>query len=361
MVKRKLNLKRVFLVLILLILIVITSVAGLFFYELSPVNKKGEEIEYTVESGTMVNEIFSDLESKNLIKSALFMKIYNKIAGGLDIKAGTYKISSSMDATDIYKILVGEVIDNSETFTLTFKEGGNIRGLINTLEEKTEIKKVDIVTKLNDENYLDELIDEYWFLTEDIKNKDLKYSLEGYLFPDTYTFYTNATIEDIFRKMLNTMENRLEPYKEQIEASEYSVHEILALASVIELESGNPDDRKTISSVFSNRLKDGMALQSCVSTYYAYDINLGDRDLNTSEIEDCSSKYNTRCPGFVGLPVGPIGNPGKDSIDAALNPSDTDYYYFASDANMKTHFTKTYEEHVAKVRELQSAGNWHEY
>ena len=100
-----------------------------------------------------------------------------------------------MDATDIYKILVGEVIDNSETFTLTFKEGGNIRGLINTLEEKTEIKKVDIVTKLNDENYLDELIDEYWFLTEDIKNKDLKYSLEGYLFPDTYTFYTYATID----------------------------------------------------------------------------------------------------------------------------------------------------------------------
>lgn len=361
MVKRKLNLKRVFLVLILLILIVITAVGGIFFYELSPANKSGENVEYTVESGTLVNEIFTDLESKGLIKSALFMKIYNKIAGGLDVKAGSYTISSSMDATDIYKILGGEVIDNSETFTLTFKEGENIRGLINTLEEKTEIKKVDVVTKLSDETYLDSLIDDYWFLTDDIKNPDLKYSLEGYLFPDTYTFYTNVTVEDIFKKMLNTLEDKLKPYKNDIEASKYSVHELLTLASIVELESADPDDRKDISGVFTNRLNDGWSLGSCVSTFYAFDINMGDRDLTVSEINDCSGKYNTRCTSYIGLPVGPIGNPGIDSIVAALKPNETDYYYFVSDKNMNTHFTRTLREHENKVEELKSQGLWYEY
>lgn len=361
MVKRRLNLKRVFLVLLLLILIAVTALGGMFFYELSPANKGGETIECTVESGTMVNEIFADLESKGLIKSALFMKIYNKIAGGLEIKAGTYSLSSSMDATDIYKVLGGEVIDNADTFTLTFKEGGNIRGLINTLEDKTEIKKVDVVTKLSDAAYLDKLIDEYWFLTDDIKNTDLKYSLEGYLFPDTYTFYTNATIEDIFRKMLNTMESKLEPYKRDIESSDYSVHELLTLASIVELESADPNDRKNISGVFTNRLNDGWSLGSCVSTFYAFDINMGDRDLNVSEINDCSGKYNTRCTSYIGLPVGPIGNAGIESIDAALFPNETDYYYFVSDSNMNTHFTRTLTEHENKVEELKNQGLWYEY
>lgn len=363
MVKRKLNIKRVFLVLILLILIAITALAGVFFYELSPVDKNGEKQDYTVESGTLVNEIFADLESKGLIKSALFMKIYNKISGGLDVKAGTYKISSSMDATDIYKILGGEVIDNAETFTLTFKEGGNIRGLINTLEEKTKIKKVDIVTKLKDETYLNELIEDYWFITEDIKQADIKYSLEGYLFPDTYTFYTNATIEDIFRKMLNTMEDKLEPYKDQIETSKYSAHEILTLASIVELESADPGDRKKISSVFNNRLKDdwGSSIGSCVTTYYAFDINMGDRDLSLSEISDCSGKYNTRCVSFMGLPIGPVGNPGIDSIEATLNPDTTDYTFFVSDTTGKTHFTKSNAEHEAKIDELERLGLWYAY
>jgi len=363
MVKRRLNLKRVFLVLLLLILIAVTALGGMFFYELSPANKGGETIENTVESGTMVNEIFADLESKGLIKSALFMKIYNKIAGGLEIKAGTYSLSSSMDATDIYKVLGGEVIDNADTFTLTFKEGGNIRGLINTLEEKTNIKKADVVTKLNDDDYLDKLIDEYWFITDEIKNSDLKYSLEGYLFPDTYTFYTNATVEDIFKKMLNTMESKLEPFKREIEASDYSVHEILTLASIVELESADPDDRKKISSVFNNRLKDDWdsSIGSCVTTYYAFDINMGDRDLSFSEIHDCSGKYNTRCTTYIGLPVGPVGNPGIDSIDATLNPDTTDYTFFVSDTTGKTHFTKSNEEHLAKIAELERQGLWYEY
>lgn len=361
MVKRKLNIKRVILVFILLILICVTAVAGLFFYELSPVNKNGESTEYVVSSGVVVNDIFTDLEQKGLIKSALFMKIYNKIAGGIDIKAGAYTISPSMDATDIYKILGGEVLDQSETFTLTFKEGGNVRGLINTLEEETEIKKVDVVTKLSDNAYLDKLIDEYWFLTDDIKNPDLKYSLEGYLFPDTYTFYKDATIEDIFRKMLNTLETKLEPYKSDIENSNYTVHELLTLASIVELESADPDDRKDISGVFTNRLNDGWSLGSCVSTFYAFDINMGERDLSVSEINDCNGKYNTRCTSYIGLPVGPIGNPGIDSIDAALFPNKTDYYYFVSDKNMNTYFTRTLREHENKVSELQSKGLWYEY
>ena len=361
MVKRRLKIKRVILVFILLILIAITSISAVFFYELSPANMNGEEVSFEVESGVTANEVFMKLEEAGIIKSAFFMKIYDKIAGGVEIKAGNYVVSPKMDMTDIHKILGGEVIDSRETIQLTFKEGNNVRDLISLLESKTEITESQVKEKLQDKEYLNQLISRYWFLTDEIKDSDIKYSLEGYLFPNTYTIYKNATIEDIFGKMLDETGKKLEEYRSDIESSNYTVHELITLASIVELESANDKDRENISSVFTNRLNDGWSLGSCVSTFYAFDINMGDRDLNLSEINDCSGKYNTRCTSYLGLPVGPIGNPGLGSIKAALKPSETEYYYFLSDKDMNTYFSKTLAEHEAKGRELRANGLWLEY
>lgn len=356
MVKRKLKLGRVFVALFLLILLIACTGVGVFFYELSPVDKSKENITYEVKSGTTVNEIFEDLESKKIIRSALFMKIYSKLNHGLSVDAGEYTISSGMSSREIFDVLGGDATSSRETVTLVFREGRNVRDLIKLLETQFGIKKEDVLSKLKDEEYLDSLISKYWFLTDEIKDKDIYYSLEGYLFPDTYLVYKDASVEEILTKMLDETGKKLEKFKSDIENSSYSVHEILTLASIVELESSNKSDRKEIAGVFTNRLKDKWSLGSCVSTYYAFDINMGDRDLNMSEIADCSNKYNTRCTTFIGLPVGPIGNPGLDSIEATISPSETDYYYFLSDKDGNTYFSKTQAEHDRKGRELRANG-----
>lgn len=356
MVKKKLNIKRVLMVLIILFLIFLCLGIGVFFYELSPIEKNAKTETYVVESGKSVYQIYEDLENKNYIRSALFMKLYSKLVGTQSISAGEYEINSSMSSRKIYDILAKGGKSNAEIVTITFREGKNVRDFINLLGSETNISESDVLNKLSDVNYLDSLISKYWFLTDDIKNEDIYYSLEGYLFPNTYEIYKDASLEDIITKMLDETDRQLSKIKSQIEESSYSVHELLTLASIVELEASNKSDKKTIAGVFTNRLNDNWSLGSCVSTYYAFKINMGDRDLLLSEIEDCNNPYNTRCTSLIGLPVGPIGNAGIESIEAALNPEETDYYYFLSDKYGNTYFSHDEEEHDRKGRELRENG-----
>ena len=166
--------------------------------------------------------------------------------------------------------------------------------------------------------------------------------MEGYLFPDTYEFYEDATLKDIVTKMLDNMEAKLEPYKENIEKSDYSFHEILTLASVVELEAGNSTDRNGIAGVFYNRLKRGDNLGSDVTTYYAIKADDFSKGLKQSELDSCND-YNTRGTCLMGkLPVGPICNPSIESIAAAVNPTKHSYLFFAADKNGVTYFTLSY-------------------
>ena len=161
--------------------------------------------------------------------------------------------------------------------------------------------------------------------------------------------------------MLNRMEEILEPYKQKIEENKYTIHQLLTLASIVETEGMNREDRVDIASVFYNRLEKNMSLGSCVTTYYSAKINMGDRDLYQSEI-DKDNPYNTRGPGMEGkLPVGPISSVSKMSLDSVINPADTDYLFFVSDKNGKLYFTKTYSEHQQMIKDLQNKGMWYEY
>ena len=161
--------------------------------------------------------------------------------------------------------------------------------------------------------------------------------------------------------MLDKMEEVLDPFKEEIENSNYTVHELLTLASVVETEGMNDNDRKDVASVFYNRLKNNISLGSDVTTYYSVKANMGDRDLYLSEI-NAKNPYNTRGPGMEGkLPVGPICSIGKASIEAAIEPNTTDYLFFVADKNGKLYFTKTNAEHEQIIEKLQSEGMWYEY
>ena len=161
--------------------------------------------------------------------------------------------------------------------------------------------------------------------------------------------------------MLDKMEDILSNYKDRIDNSKYNVHEVLTIASIIEMESSHVEDRKDVASVIYNRLSRNMAIQSDVTTYYAIKVDMGERDLYQKEL-DTYNPYNTRGPNMEGkLPIGPISSVSKSSIEAAVNPNNTDYLFFVADKAGKVYFSKTVSEHNQIISELKTKGLWFEY
>ena len=276
-----------------------------------------------------------------------------------NVYAAKYYFSPSMNLDEIINTL-NEGGYNENEISITFKEGINMRGIAKLIKENTSNSEDDVYKKLKDEKYLNSAIEKYWFLTDDIKNSKIYYSLEGYLFPDTYRFNSkDVSVEEIFNKMLDQMEKELNKYKKQIENSKYSIHELMTLASITQSEGYNEDDFKNIASVFYNRLKTGMALGSCVTSYYGVKKDMTD-ELLQKDI-DASNPYNTRGNNPVSFPVGPISMPGAKALDATLDPIETSYYFFVSDKNNKLYFTKTLNEHERMITKLQNEGLWLEW
>ena len=162
------------------------------------------------------------------------------------------------------------------------------------------------------------------------------------LYPNTYEFYKTDDIDSIIDKLLLEMDKHLTPYKEDIISSKMSVHSLLTLASMVELEAVTGEDRLLVSGIFHNRLNKGITLGSDVTTYYAEQKKLTE-NIN-ADIGKCNA-YNTRGSCVKGLPVGPICNPSYTSIIASINPSNTAYLYFIADKNNKLYYAETYEEH----------------
>jgi UPF0755 protein len=337
-------------------------IVGLFYnYGLGNVSKDDTPITFVAEKNSTFLTISNDLKEAGLIRSELAYKVYLKLVNPGFLKAGTYSLNKTMDVKEIIDILLKGNTSNEEVVRITFKEGKNMRHYATLISANTNNSEAEFFAKLKDEAYLDTLIEKYWFLTDDIKNSDIYYSLEGYLFPDTYEFLYNDNVEKIINKMLTNTLAKLEPLQKDLEGSKYNVHEMLTLASIIELEAGNAADRKGVAGVFYNRLEANWALGSDVTTYYAEKEDNFKQDLYQSWISDYNA-YNTRHPNMAGkLPVGPICNPGIKSITAAFEPTEHSYYYFVADKNGVTYFTYNSAQHVNKVNELKAAGLWIEY
>ena len=236
-----------------------------------------------------------------------------------------------------------------------------MRYIARIIDENTNNTKEDVFNLLKDKDYINSLIKEYWFLDESILNENIYYPLEGYLHPDTYIFEANATVKDIFKKMLDETDKILTTEKDNIAKNNFTIHQFITLASMVDSEGVNLEDRKNIAGVFINRLNRGMTLGSDVTTYYAAKIDLGERDLYKSEINS-NNPYNTRSAANAGkLPVGPICNPSKEAIDASINYTTNNYLYFVADKNMKVYFNETDAGHNKTIRELKSKGLWYEY
>lgn len=347
--------------LVSIIVVLVCIIVLLYCNGIKPVSSDNKVIEFEVKEGSRFYSISDDLYEKGLIKSEFWYKVYLKLNKISSIKPGIYNLKKSMSVQEIIDTLSSDAKD-PYVVNLTFKEGYNFYDIIDVITYYTNNTEEDINSLLSNEEYINGIIEKYWFITDEIKNEKLYYSLEGYLYPDTYQFKNkDVEVETIFNTLLDQMDKKLSAYKDALESNEYSVHQILTLASIVELEGVTDEDRASIAGVFYNRLDSNMNLGSDVTTYYGAKVRMSERDLTSAELND-DNGYNTRVSTMVGkLPVGPICNPSIESIKATLYPEENDYYYFVSDRNNKTYFTKTLNEHNAKIQQLKKEGLWYEY
>ena len=330
---------------IIFLIILIAIISAIIWYNVNirqPNKDSSENIGAIVEikTGTSTKEILKQLKQNGVIKSDFASKIYIALNEVKGLQAGKYSFTGNETLPEVLNILSsGKVMD--ETVTITFLEGKNMR-------------------------YIASLVDKYWFLTDKIQNPSIYYPLEGYLYPDTYSFENaDVDVKTIFEKMLDKMDKVLTKYKNasggDSEGQEYSGHEVLTIASIVELEGNNAENRAKIARVIYNRLAANMSLGSDVTTYYAIKVDMGERDLYSKEINTYNA-YNTRGPNMEGkLPVGPIASVSEESIKAVLNPAEGDYLYFVADKNGDIYFSNTYEQHQETIATLRKKGLWYEY
>ncbi|MBQ7140375.1 MAG: endolytic transglycosylase MltG [Bacilli bacterium] len=357
------RLRNIALLLVAFFTTLIVSLGVIYKIGISSVDKNDDKIILVeIKKGMTTTDIAKVLKENDLIKNEIMFKVYAKLNGVNSLKSGYFELSKNMDLEAITtKIQEGDTVDPNSIIVL-FKEGLNMRGIANVIEKNTNNNADSVFALLEDETYINEVIEKYWFLEDDIKDVNIYYPLEGYLFPNTYTLRDkDVTVKEIFEIMLNETDKILSKYKDEIVASKYNVHELLTIASMAELEGVSLDDRKNICGVFYNRLDKKMSLGSDVTTYYAFKVDMSERDLTKKEINTYNA-FNTRGPNMSGkIPVGPVANPSKEAIEAAIIPAINDYLYFVADKNRKVYFTKTDSEHNAKVKELKNKGLWIEW
>ena len=244
--------KSIALSLIVILSVVVVAVCTYYNINMAKVSNDSTLKEITIEAGS-IDSIANNLKKNNLIKNVTIFMIYTRLTNKTNLKAGTYNFSEDMGVKKIVDILKKGSKINPNEISITFKEGINIRKVATLISENTNNSYDDVISKLRDTTYIDGLINKYWFLTDDIKNSNIYYPLEGYLYPNTYRFNSkDVSIEDIFTKMLDEMDNKLSEYKKDIENSKLSVHEIITLSSIVELEGAKATDRKAVAGVFYN-------------------------------------------------------------------------------------------------------------
>ncbi len=349
---------RILLIVLLVMILLIMSVLVIYRYQLSPVAKSDKVIKVEIPAGSTVKEILGILKDKKLIRNKSFAYYYIKLTGKDNFKASTYELKQNMSTEEILEIMIQGNNYNPNQVTITFKEGINMREIAKIIASKTNNTSEEVIAKSNDETYLNTLINKYWFITNDIKKKDIYYKLEGYLYPDTYVFANkDVTVEEIFNKMIEEMNTNLKSLKADFIKSSFSAHQILTMSSIVELEGVSDTDRDKIAGVFYNRLKAKDRLGSDVTACYAFKIDV--KNCNDNVPYTTYNPYNTRAIEMAGkLPVGPICSPSINSIKGTLYYKEHNYYYFVADKNKKVYFMKTYTEFQQVIKEIKDRGEW---
>lgn len=307
--------------------------------------EKNELVEIEIPLGTTTKGIAEIMAEKELVNDATVFNYYMKTKNVDEFQAGFYQVSPAMTLDEIIAVLTegGTSTPTADDHKVLIREGATIEEIADEFAEKTEYTKDDFIEAVNDEIFLESLMKEYPnVITKALKNKDIKYKLEGYLFPATYDYLNEYTPEDMIKTMVEKTNEILTQYQSKIESSGYTLHELLTLASLVEKEGVVYEDRQKIANVFYNRLEKEMPIQSDISILYSLGSHNEFVTIKDTEVDSPYNLYMNK-----GMGPGPFNNPSEDSIKAVLNPVDTDYLYFLADLETgKVYFSKTFEEHL---------------
>lgn len=337
-------------IIIAVILIIAVIAGGFAFFQsgTAAVDKKDEtEIIVPIESGSSAYDIMYALDDAGLIKNEFCAKLYVKFFAPDTLQANTYILNKTLSLQEMMGIISTGDFHYIQKNRFTIIEGATSKDAAAAIAEAFDFSADEILAKWNDETYLTSLIEQYWFLTDEILNDGILCALEGYLYPETYFVVDQEpTIEGVTTQILDITDEMLTPLKDQISAMDMSVHEFLTFASVVENESLFEEDRPKIAGVFINRLTEDMALQSDITVLYA----LGEKrvDVTYADLE-VDSPYNTYM--YAGLPVGPVSNPSISTMEDSAGYEKHDYFYFFATEDGKVLYTKTLAEHEQVVEE----------
>lgn len=296
-----------------------------------------QRVDFRLSEGDGTAAVAKKLKLAGVISNELAFKVYAKLTGRHIYQLGIHELNSSMSYSEIIDELV--TMPESDEVTVLIPEGYELRQIADVLEESGLINR-DVFMREAQVGSFD-----YPFID---KIPDRENRLEGYLFPDTYMFSGTESEHEIINTMLANFNRIVVPLYEQAE-TEYTLDEIVTLASIIEREAAGDEDRGKVASVFVNRIGKNMRLESCATVQYL----LKERKsiLSNDDIK-IESPYNTYIN--FGLPPGPIAAPGKKSVEAALYPEQTSYLYFLATADGSASlFSETFEEHLANQRATQ--------
>lgn len=327
---------------------------------LQPLDPSDEEyIQVNVPIGSSNKQIGSILEKEQVIKSGMIFNYYAKFNNLTDFQAGYYNFQPSMTLDEIAELLkeggtaepeppvIGKVI---------IPEGLSIDQVaeaveVNKIEKQdgaSPFKKDDFLALMKNEEFFNKMLAAYpALLTSASQAEGVRYKLEGYLFPATFEYHEGMTVEELATEMIAAMDAVMAPYYDMIANDGMTVQQVLTLASLVEKEGVKEEDRKRIAQVFFNRLEIGMPLQSDISVLYA----LGEHKTLLSEEDTLvDSPYNLY--QNTGYGPGPFDNPSKGAIEAVMQPTPTDDYYFVADISTgNVYFAETYEQHLELVEQ----------
>ena len=314
------------------------------------VSKESEEVIVVIEPGQSAYSILNTLDEAGLVNDVLCGKIYLKLNEVGNLQSNSLRLNKNMSIEELFAVIANPTDEHIVQFQVTILDGATLPEIAESIATSLEISSDEVMNLLNDEAFLNTLISEYWFITDEIFEDGIRYPLEGYLYPETYKLNANNTLEDVIRASLDMMDSKLTAVKSSIDAMGFSAHEFLTFASVVERESLFDTDRPIIAGVFKNRLDDNMLLQSDITVNYAWERTGVDVSYDHLKID---SPYNTY--KYKGLPIGPISTVSAVTIDSCVNYTEHDYLYFFAKADGTVLYSKSLAEHNAAVK----ANKWY--
>jgi UPF0755 protein len=330
--------------------LVLLVTGGLLLYVwngLRPVRAADTPVRITIERGMKAQKVSEMLEENGLIRNTDLFNIWMKLKGeGSKFQAGVYELKPGMTREEIVaKFNKGDIVAPA-TFRFTIPEGFTILQIADRLASAGHVKKEEFIQAVQNP--------EVWsgsdWTSQIPLDSPLRFALEGYLFPDTYEMKAGSTAADIINRMLAELDRKLDQlpddWHETLEERGLTLHELLTIASLIEREVVVDKERPIVSGIIANRLSKKMPLQIDATIQYLLDKpkeNLLEEDLKTE------SPYNTYL--YPGLPPGPIASPSFKSIEAALYPENTDYYYYVTkkDGSNEHLFAATFKQHQRNI------------